>query len=191
MLGLHPAYSLTSQWLSRKTDKRALRKIAETGPGSTPVVASLIITQPAPVALPSSGSSKSTLSITDGSSVHKSEISAETSNEKAVLQSSIGDDRGAEKGYAWDGYLEDPLPAKTQRKWTRNIRHQVFSLYRRLFGVIFVVNVSILIARLAQGGLSSPEIGMIAIANIFCAILMRQDHVVNAFFTVFCAVPPS
>lgn len=156
-----------------------------------PTVANIVIAQPAPVVLPSSGSSKSSLSITDGYSVHKSETSAETVNEKAIIQSSIVDDGGVEKGYAWDGYLEDPLPDKTQGKWSRNVRHQVFSLYRRLFGVIFVVNVSILIARLAQGGLSSPEIGMIAIANIFCAILMRQDHVVNAFFAVFCAVPPS
>jgi hypothetical protein len=96
-----------------------------------------------------------------------------------------------EKGHVWDGCLDDEIPDKTQGKWQRNIRHQIFTLYRRLFGLAFVTNIAILIATLARGGLSSTGIGKIVIANLFCAILMRQDHVVNAFFKVFCAVPPS
>lgn len=96
-----------------------------------------------------------------------------------------------EKGYAWEGYLDDDVPDKTQDRWARNLRHQIFTLYRRLFGVVFVVNAAILVATLAQGGLTSPGIGKIVTANLLCAILMRQDHVVNAFLKVFCSVPSS
>ena len=44
---------------------------------------------------------------------------------------------------------------------------------------------------LAKGGANAQELGLIVVANLFCAILMRQDYVINAFFTVACAVPRS
>lgn len=94
-----------------------------------------------------------------------------------------------EAGNAWDGYLEDELPEKTQGHFMRNLRHQVFSLYRRLFSVIFITNMAVFIATLVKGGADAQELGLIVVANLFCAILMRQDYVINAFFTVACAVP--
>lgn len=94
--------------------------------------------------------------------------------------------------YPWDGYLDDEIPDKTQGKFTRNLRHQVFSLYRRLFGVVFVANMAILIATFARpGGADAQHLGLIVVSNLFCAILMRQDYVINVFFTVACAVPIS
>ncbi len=94
--------------------------------------------------------------------------------------------------YPWDGYQEDEVPDKTQGKIVRNLRHQIFSLYRRLFGVVFVTNVAILIATFARpGGADAQHLGLIVVANLFCAILMRQDYVINTFFTVCCAVPSS
>lgn len=93
---------------------------------------------------------------------------------------------------AWDGYQDDPLPDKTQGKFFRNVRHQVFSLYRRLFGVVFVVNMAILIATVARPErVDAQHLGLIVVSNLFCAILMRQDYVINTFFTVACAVPIS
>lgn len=94
-------------------------------------------------------------------------------------------------GHFWDGYEDDVLPEKSHGKYLRNLRHQVFSLYRRLFGVVFVVNMAILISLFVKGGTNAQELGLIVVANLFCAILMRQDYVINAFFTVFCAVPAS
>ncbi|KAJ7863109.1 hypothetical protein B0H14DRAFT_483186 [Mycena olivaceomarginata] len=49
----------------------------------------------------------------------------------------------------------------------------------------------IFIVMLARGGVNSQHLGLITLANLFIAILMRQDYVVNAFFNVFCAVPTS
>lgn len=94
-----------------------------------------------------------------------------------------------EKGNIWDGYQDDEIPDKKQSRPVRNLRHQVFSLYRRLFSVVFITNMSIFIATLARGGANAEQLGLIVVANLFCAILMRQDYVINAFFTVACSVP--
>ena len=93
---------------------------------------------------------------------------------------------------SWDGYKDDEIPEKTQGKAARNLRHQIFTLYRRLFGVVFVTNVAVLIATLVRTkGMDAQHLGLIVVANLFCAILMRQDYVINAFFTIACAVPSS
>ena len=96
-----------------------------------------------------------------------------------------------EKGNFWDGYQDDVLPEKTQGKLFRNFRHQVFSLYRRLFGIVFIVNMAVLVWTLVRGLVNAQHLGLVVVANLFCAILMRQDYVINTFFTVFCAVPSS
>ncbi|KAG8695696.1 hypothetical protein FRC09_008995 [Ceratobasidium sp. 395] len=98
----------------------------------------------------------------------------------------------AEKGgNAWDGYLDDELPEKNEPKVIRNLRHIVFSLYRRLFGVVFIVNMSIFIHALVKGGLPAKHIGTIVVGNICAAVLMRQDYVLNLIFNIACAVPKS
>ncbi|KAI0269909.1 nonribosomal peptide synthetase 12 [Gloeopeniophorella convolvens] len=119
---------------------------------------------------------------TEGSSATPSTLS---SSDIAASLSTL------EKGNVWDGYENDALPEKTQGKYVRNLRHQIFSLYRRLFGVVFVANMSIFVAILCRGNQNAQNLGLIVVANLFCAILMRQDYVINAFFNTFCAVPAS
>ncbi|TBU28644.1 nonribosomal peptide synthetase 12 [Dichomitus squalens] len=94
-----------------------------------------------------------------------------------------------EAGNAWDGYEDDELPDKTQGHYVRNLRHQIFSLYRRLFGIVFITNLAVFIATLVKGSVNAQHLGLVVVANLFCAILMRQDYVINAFFTVACSVP--
>jgi hypothetical protein len=60
-----------------------------------------------------------------------------------------------------------------------------------LFGVIFVSNAALFIATIFKKEVDALYLGKIVVANLFCAILMRQEYVVNAFFAVFCAVPTS
>ncbi|EJD44029.1 nonribosomal peptide synthetase 12 [Auricularia subglabra TFB-10046 SS5] len=111
-------------------------------------------------------------------------LTADSTTEKTEYTKAL------EEGHGWEGYLEQELPEKSQGKWARNVRHQVFTLYRRMFGVVFVVNFALLITVLVRGA-NAQRLGLITIANLFCAILMRQEYVVNAFFDVFCAVPTS
>lgn len=91
---------------------------------------------------------------------------------------------------AWAGYENDDIPQKTQPKPVRNLRHRIFTLYRRLFGIVFIANMAAFIVICVMGS-DAQRIGGIVIVNIFCATLMRQDYVINAFFNTFCAVPPS
>ncbi|KZT42672.1 nonribosomal peptide synthetase 12 [Sistotremastrum suecicum HHB10207 ss-3] len=123
-----------------------------------------------------------------GSSTLDASSESKASSQEKVAPSDIS---VVEKGEAWKGYLDDVLPPKTQGKRVRNLRHQVFSLYRRLFGVVFLTNLGVFLATVARGHTNAKSLGQIVVANFFCAILMRQDYVVNAFFNVFCAVPTS
>lgn len=106
-------------------------------------------------------------------------------------QSSIASPSLIERGNAWDGYEDDELPNKTQGPTVRNLRHRIFTLYRRLFGVLFITNAAVFIATVVNRHMNAQKLGLIVVANLFCAILMRQDYVINIFFNVFCAVPTS
>ena len=90
-----------------------------------------------------------------------------------------------------DEPVEERLPDKIHGRILRQLRHHLLNIYRRLFGVVFIVNMSIFIATLARGGYNASHLGLIVVANIFVAVLMRQEHVVNALFFIFCSVPPS
>ncbi len=96
-------------------------------------------------------------------------------------------------GPIWEGYREDDIPEKTHGHVLRNVRFQIFSLYRRLFGIVFVTNMAIFIATCVRGGVNmdANHLGLITIANLFVAILMRQAYVINAFFTVALWAPRS
>ncbi|KAF9006347.1 hypothetical protein BDZ89DRAFT_1095444 [Hymenopellis radicata] len=65
-----------------------------------------------------------------------------------------------------------------------------FSPYHRLFGIVFISNMAVLIVLFIYGA-DSQRLGLITVTNIFIAILMRQDYVVNALFAIFTSVPPS
>lgn len=131
----------------------------------------------------------------DLSATHAATLRRSTSSVLPPTLAGSTEVSSVEKGNTWDGYEEDTLPEKTQGKLVRNLRHQIFSLYRRLFGVVFVANMAIFIATLVRGrggnSITALQLGQIVVANLFCAILMRQDYVVNAFFTIFCSVPTS
>lgn len=143
-------------------------------------------TVPPPVYHQTSNDTGSTMTAVDSDSGRTIAESTRVSHEKV-------DFSVVEKAHtvSWEGYEDEELPDKTQGHYLRNLRHQIFSLYRRLFGVVFVTNVAIFIATLAKANYNAQSIGLIVVSNIFCAVLMRQDYVINAFFNVFCAVPPS
>ncbi|KAK0504217.1 hypothetical protein EDD18DRAFT_1099436 [Armillaria luteobubalina] len=90
----------------------------------------------------------------------------------------------------WDGYEEDEMPEKKQPRLVRNLRLQAFSIYRRLFSIVFLTNIGIFISY-AIRGYHSQKIALVAVANIFIAILMREEHVINALFAIACSVPQS
>ncbi|KAK0487652.1 hypothetical protein IW261DRAFT_632549 [Armillaria novae-zelandiae] len=115
------------------------------------------------------------------------EMAAHHSDERSV---SIVKESVDEKANPWDGYEEDEMPEKVQPRLVRNARLQAFSIYRRLFSVVFITNMGIFIAY-AIRGYHSQKIALVTVANIFIAILMRQELVINTLFLIFCSVPQS
>ncbi|GLB34658.1 putative adenylate-forming reductase, a natural product biosynthesis enzyme that resembles non-ribosomal peptide synthetases, yet serves to modify one substrate, rather than to condense two or more building blocks [Lyophyllum shimeji] len=92
----------------------------------------------------------------------------------------------------WAGYEQDVLPPKEQERWLRNLRHQIFYLYRRLFGIVFITNLGIFISVAANfKNVNAPHIAKIVVGNLFGAILMRQDYVIDAFFVTCTSISPS
>lgn len=111
---------------------------------------------------------------------------------QASSQNSSQEDITSEldKKEPWEGYENDVLPEKENNKALRNLRHQIFNLYRRLFSFIFIANLAIFIAFCVYG-VNAQRLGTVVIANLFTAILMRQDHIINAWFFVFTLPRPS
>lgn len=100
-------------------------------------------------------------------------------------------DKIEKQEYIWSGYKDDEIPEKTNGRIVRNLRHQIFSLYRRLFSVVFLTNLAILIWILVTKEYNANRLGGIVVANVFIGVLMRQELVINAFFLVFTAIPSS
>ncbi|SJL05089.1 related to integral membrane protein TmpA [Armillaria ostoyae] len=90
----------------------------------------------------------------------------------------------------WDGYEDQDVPRKTQSRPVRNLRLQIFTVYRRLFSVAFIINMAIFISY-AVREYSSRKVAEVTVANLFIAVVMRQDYVINAIFYALSSVPQS
>ncbi|KAG9230506.1 hypothetical protein BJ875DRAFT_499075 [Amylocarpus encephaloides] len=85
------------------------------------------------------------------------------------------------------------IPEKKGRHGLRSLRHRIFSLYRRLFSVVFVANILavILMARYGKQGKHLENMSTAIGANLMTAVLMRQEYVVNLLFTIACSCKTS
>ncbi|KAK0246115.1 hypothetical protein EDD85DRAFT_45561 [Armillaria nabsnona] len=90
----------------------------------------------------------------------------------------------------WDGYEENEMPEKTQSRPVRNLRLQIFTVYRRLFSMAFIANMGVFISYVVRG-YTSEKVAMVVVANLFIAILMRQDYTINLIFFILNSVPQS
>ncbi|KAF5025312.1 hypothetical protein F66182_2597 [Fusarium sp. NRRL 66182] len=175
-----PALQLTP---NGKVDKRVLYQIAaESSPLEiqTPVLESppTTLTLPSPVLFQSS-------SIETLVNLKHPEPSFDL--EKDGKEISIDEDEVVE---------EYELPEKNGFHGWRWLRHRAMSAYRKLFGFIFVSNLTILaiLVWISRDNNFSPPASHLATAvaaNLLVAVLGRQDYVVNAMFWVCCRVPTS
>ena len=73
--------------------------------------------------------------------------------------------------------------------------NRVFSIYRRLFSLVFLGNLTALLAVVVRRNPENwPQISDLATAvstNLVVCVLVRLEHVVNLIFTVFCSLPKS
>lgn len=73
------------------------------------------------------------------------------------------------------------------------LRYYFFTMYRRLFSVVFIGNLAtiltIFVYRRTLDNLQLSDLASATAANITAALLMRQDYVINILFTVACSIP--
>lgn len=87
------------------------------------------------------------------------------------------------------------LPYKRERKVWRMMRHNFYTVYQRLFSVVFIGNMIAFVIELVLHRNSRPfgpplgNVATAAAANILGAILIRQENVINGLYTIFCATP--
>jgi hypothetical protein len=96
-------------------------------------------------------------------------------------------------GEVYDGELDSsdmfPLPDKNGIHGLRALRYRFFSLYRRFFTAVTLANIAMLVWVYTARTETLSKLATATAANLTTAVLMRQDHVVNALFKIFCSVP--
>lgn len=95
--------------------------------------------------------------------------------------------------------LEIPLqithilpPDKIDQKPFRQLRHVIFTVYRRLFTIVVLANISALVLidiRTRDTRYYFKAISSAASANLFIAVAIRQDYIINIFFEIFASTP--
>ncbi|KAK4104455.1 hypothetical protein N658DRAFT_541333 [Parathielavia hyrcaniae] len=101
--------------------------------------------------------------------------------------------RGSEPStFESHGLNDSPLPPKKGPRFYRYLRWNFGSVYRRIFCIVYLSNVTamaVLIARHAMSGgrfkLTYQHASIAVTANILAAMLVRNEHVVNVMFWLF------
>ena len=83
----------------------------------------------------------------------------------------------------------EPLPKKKLPQPLRGLWLRVLITYRRLFSTVWLANIVPLICILSIPSIERKWISIIAFMNLTTAMLIRQDFIVNAIYTVCCAAP--
>ncbi|KAK0103697.1 hypothetical protein ONS95_005705 [Cadophora gregata] len=118
---------------------------------------------------------------------------AHVPSEKKEMQIIVGPPSTSSSDSDSDYNEKFPLPEKKGMHGLRAFRHRILSLYRRLFTLVFVVNLVAVYLMITFGrtGKGLQNISTAVAANLTMAVLMRQEYVINALFTIACAVPTS
>lgn len=91
--------------------------------------------------------------------------------------------------------LVPQLPAKRQSRYLRNLRHNLLSVYKRLFLICVLANLIAIIVVLCQSrNTTLPSASNLSIpisVNVLVAALSRTEYVVNLLFALTIRVPQS
>ncbi|KAL6406324.1 Linear gramicidin synthase subunit C [Ilyonectria robusta] len=153
-----------------KIDKKALRareSLAEKSSPTEEKTSTEVIAFPKPAVVSHSRSDSSTSSLTRVS--YTSEKS-----EATVVEESID--------------LEAALPKKRQRKRMRGLRHRILIVYRLLFTLVGIFNIAAALAVILSG-IQREWLGTVPAINLALAVLIRQDFIINALYTITCSIP--
>lgn len=94
-----------------------------------------------------------------------------------------------------DAYIAaHPLPKSGNSEFYNKVRYGFFSAYRRLFAVVFIINVVTMCAlggiNIVRPGVFSYEKAATAVgANIVVTSIARHEHFINMLFRIVIAIP--
>ena len=163
-----------------KVDKQALRASASTSVVSLPVAE---IKKPdGAVVTTVRRSSSLTLASSADSSFTEGSTPSQYTSESSCTEVSY------EKPPQYD--LEAATPEKLLGKRERGLRHRVLIAYRSLFSFVGMLNMAAA-AAVALTGFERQWVGTVTALNLVIAVLIRQEFVINALYTVTCSVPKS
>ncbi|KAK8101835.1 non-ribosomal peptide synthetase [Apiospora kogelbergensis] len=163
-----------------KLDKKALRRMAD------PILPTdEIVLRSSPS---SSGMSDTTANDSSVTRSSRASVKSQSSRSPSTSVSSHGSTVFEEKPPQLD--LTGDIPDKKIPKPFRGVVYRIFIVYRFLFSIIGLLNVGALIAIVVTGVDRQWFSNMTAI-NLALAVMMRQDFVINAIYTVCCSVPKS
>lgn len=86
--------------------------------------------------------------------------------------------------------LSEDLPDKLLQKPYRGLRHRIFIVYRFLFSIVGIANAAALITILITKA-DRQWFATLTAMNLVLAVIIRQDLVINALYTITCSVPKS
>ncbi|KAM4055858.1 AMP-binding enzyme [Hirsutella rhossiliensis] len=107
---------------------------------------------------------------------------------ETVLEEKLASFSPTEKDVSDTFDLTQELPSKQLPRPLRGLRYRIFIVYRLLFSLTGLLNVGALVAIVFMR-LGPEWLGTLTAANLVLAVLIRQDMVINALYTVFCSVP--
>ncbi|KAL9046098.1 MAG: hypothetical protein Q9214_000979 [Letrouitia sp. 1 TL-2023] len=87
------------------------------------------------------------------------------------------------------------LPVKRERRIWRRMRHNLLTVYQRLFAICFTANMIAFIVLMVKHRHSKPfgpsrgDVATAAATNILAAFLIRQENVINTLYAICCSTP--
>lgn len=87
------------------------------------------------------------------------------------------------------------LPPKRNRRLWRRMRHNLYTVYQRLFSIVFLSNMVAFIVLLVRKPNARPvDLSLSSVAtatstNVLGAILIRQENVINILYNICCMTP--
>lgn len=135
-----------------------------------------------------------TLSTRTSSLVSGSQSSEEDISEKSLAGPSITitnlPPSGSQEHLAEREFVLPPEKGSYSHMW---LRYYFFTMYRRLFSVVFIGNLATILIifayRRTLDNLQLSDLATATASNITVALLMRQEYVINFLFKVACSVP--
>ena len=96
----------------------------------------------------------------------------------------------SEESYAQKAFA---LPSEKGAHCHMWLRYYFFTMYRRLFSLVFIGNLVAILTffacRRTLANLHLPDLAIATASNITVSLLMRQENVVNFLFTIACSIP--